>query len=177
MCRRLWPRRPLAQRCGSTVAWCGRSREAAPSLNCDLTVMATYWRGWSCRCEISTVRHQIRTNMSSFLVPESEVRTPACDRSDCQRRVQRALESCTRIIELLVPFRVRSSHEGEPRVPGNFGIGTRVPRTPISYTRRKSNCELRLQKGTRIIELLLSLDSEARRRVCCEWLRTSESGH
>src|SRR5262245_3338030 len=43
--------------------------------------------------------------------------------------------------------------------------------------RGKCVCELRVQSGTRIIELLVFLDSEVRIRTCCESVRTSESEH
>src|SRR5262249_36270608 len=53
-----------------------------------------------------------------------------------------------------------------------------VPRTRSShYDCRESGCELRVQSGTRIIELLVSFDSEVRFGVCGELRRTSESGH
>src|ERR1700736_1734868 len=42
---------------------------------------------------------------------------------------------------------------------------------------RKSGCELRVQSGNRIIDLLVSFDSEVRIRVCRNVERTSESGH
>src|SRR5262249_40549694 len=42
---------------------------------------------------------------------------------------------------------------------------------------RESDCELRVQSGTRIIELLVSFDSEVRFGACGILRRTSESGH
>jgi uncharacterized protein YukJ len=42
---------------------------------------------------------------------------------------------------------------------------------------RKSDCELRVQSGTRIMGLLVSFDSEVRIGPCCKLGRTSESGH
>src|SRR5262245_23314408 len=54
----------------------------------------------------------------------------------------------------LVP-RTRSSHTGVARAVANFGF----------------------KRGTRIIELLVSLDSEVRIRGCRKGVRTSESGH
>src|SRR5262249_56354201 len=53
-----------------------------------------------------------------------------------------------------------------------------VPRTRSShYNCGESDCELRVQSGTRIIELLVSFDSEVRYGTCCKTGRTSESGH
>src|ERR1700736_1272996 len=53
-----------------------------------------------------------------------------------------------------------------------------VPRTRSAHHNcRKSDCELRVQSGTRTIELLVSFDSEVRNGTCCKLGRTSESGH
>src|ERR1700756_3434653 len=53
-----------------------------------------------------------------------------------------------------------------------------VPRTRSSHHNcRESGCELRVQSGTRIIELLVSFDSEVRIGMCGKIGRTSESGH
>src|SRR5262249_9843542 len=55
---------------------------------------------------------------------------------------------------------------------------TLVPRTRSSHDNcRESDCELRVQSGTRIIDLLVSFDSEVRIGVCRMLGRTSESGH
>src|SRR5262249_21772760 len=62
-----------------------------------------------------------------------------------------------------------------PRRPAG---GDLVPRTRSSHhTCRESGCELRVQSGTRIIELLVPFDSEVRKRACRKMMRTSESGH
>src|SRR5689334_25197611 len=56
----------------------------------------------------------------------------------------------------------RFSSDGRqvPRVP-------LVPRTRSSHRNcRESGCELRVQSGTRIIELLVPFDSEVRKRMC-----------
>ena len=53
-----------------------------------------------------------------------------------------------------------------------------VPRTRRSHPNcRESNCDLRVQSGTRIKELLVSFDSEVRIGACGKLGRTSESGH
>src|SRR6266566_3898195 len=53
-----------------------------------------------------------------------------------------------------------------------------VPRTRSSHhNRRESGCELRVQSGTRIIELLVSFDSEVRSGAGRKLGRTPESGH
>src|ERR1700751_2241900 len=53
-----------------------------------------------------------------------------------------------------------------------------VPRTRSSHhTCRESGCELRVQSGTRIIELLVPFDSEVRSRARRKMMRASESGH
>src|SRR5262249_11755350 len=53
-----------------------------------------------------------------------------------------------------------------------------VPRTRSSHHYcRESDCELRVQSGTRIIKLLVSFDSEVRYGACGIFGRTSESGH
>jgi hypothetical protein len=53
-----------------------------------------------------------------------------------------------------------------------------VPRTRSSRTRAASPiAKFGFKRGTKIIELLVSLDSEVRMRVCRKCLRTSESGH
>ena len=53
-----------------------------------------------------------------------------------------------------------------------------VARTRSSHHNcRESDCELRVQSGTRIIELLVSFDSEVRFGACGRPGRTSESGH
>src|SRR5262249_44231203 len=58
------------------------------------------------------------------------------------------------------------------------GSGTLVPRTRSSHHNcRKLDCELRVQSGTRIIELQVSYDSEVRFAACGKLGRTSESGH
>ena len=54
---------------------------------------------------------------------------------------------------------------------------TSAPNPKFAHIVRQEDCELRVQRGTRIIELLVSLDSEVRIRVCRNTLRTSESGH
>ena len=52
-----------------------------------------------------------------------------------------------------------------------------VPRTRSSHHNcRESDCELQAQSGTRIIELLVSFDSEVRSGACVKLRRTSESG-
>ena len=57
-------------------------------------------------------------------------------------------------------------------------IMTPVPRTRSSHHNcRESDCELRVQSATRIIELLVSFDSEVRYGACGKLGRTSESGH
>ena len=44
-----------------------------------------------------------------------------------------------------------------------FGVTALVPRTRSSHHNyRESDCELRVQSGTRIIDLLVSFDSEVR---------------
>ena len=49
----------------------------------------------------------------------------------------------------------------------NTAAGNLVPRTRSSHHNcRESGCELRVQRGTRIIELLVPFDSEVRKRVC-----------
>jgi hypothetical protein len=54
---------------------------------------------------------------------------------------------------------------------------TLVPRTRSSHHNcRESGCELRVQSGTRIIELLVPFDPEVRKRGCRRMMRTSESG-
>src|ERR1700724_2374443 len=61
------------------------------------------------------------------------------------------------------------------RIPSSV---TLVPRTRSSHHNcRESDCELRVQSGTRIIDLLVSFDSEVRLRACGKLGRTSESGH
>jgi hypothetical protein len=53
-----------------------------------------------------------------------------------------------------------------------------VPRTRSSRTScREFDRELRVQRGTRIIELLVVFDSEVRKRGCRTMMRTSESDH
>src|ERR1043166_8192454 len=53
-----------------------------------------------------------------------------------------------------------------------------VPRTRSSHRNcRESDCELRVQIGTRIIELLVSFDFEVRYGACGKLGRTSASGH
>ena len=53
-----------------------------------------------------------------------------------------------------------------------------MPRTRSSHhSCRESGCELRVQSGIRIIDLLVSFDSEVRIRTCYNIGRTSESGH
>src|SRR5215471_13011227 len=53
-----------------------------------------------------------------------------------------------------------------------------VPRTRSSHHNcRESDCELRVQSGTRIIDLLVSFDSEVRFGARGKFGRTSESGH
>src|SRR5690349_20073038 len=59
-----------------------------------------------------------------------------------------------------------------------FDAVTLVPRTRSSHHNcRETDCELRVQSGTRIIELLVSFDSEVRYGACGKLRRTSESGH
>ena len=54
---------------------------------------------------------------------------------------------------------------------------TLVPRIRSSHNIcRESDCDLRVQSGTRIIELLVSFDSEVRNGACRKLGRTSESG-
>jgi hypothetical protein len=63
-------------------------------------------------------------------------------------------------------------------IAGHTGQRDLVPRTRSSHHNcRESECELRVQSGTRIIELLVSYDSEVRFGACGELRRTSESGH
>ena len=53
-----------------------------------------------------------------------------------------------------------------------------VARTRSSHHNcRESDCELRVQSATRIIEMLVSFDSEVRFGACGRLGRTSESGH
>src|SRR5712691_4055821 len=53
-----------------------------------------------------------------------------------------------------------------------------VPRTRSSRTIcREYDRELRVQRGTRIMELLVVLDSEVRKSACRKVIRTSESDH
>jgi hypothetical protein len=53
-----------------------------------------------------------------------------------------------------------------------------VPRTRSSRMLcRAFDRELRVQRGTRIIELLVVLDSEVRKRDAAQMMRTSESDH
>src|SRR6202040_518979 len=47
----------------------------------------------------------------------------------------------------------------------------------FAHNYRESDCELRGQSGTRIIDLLVSFDSEVRIGASCKLGRTSESGH
>src|SRR5690242_8506497 len=55
------------------------------------------------------------------------------------------------------------------RTARSFTSGYLVPRTRSSHrSRRESGCELRVQSGTRIIELLVPFDSEVRKRVCSQ---------
>jgi hypothetical protein len=68
--------------------------------------------------------------------------------------------------------------------PPNGGTGTTrigdalVPRTRSShYNCRESGCELRVQSGTGIMELLVSCDSEVRFRASRRRWRAWESGH
>jgi hypothetical protein len=64
------------------------------------------------------------------------------------------------------------------RFPGHRFPEILVPRTRSSHCNcRESGCELRVQSGTRIIELLVSFDSEVRFGACGKLRRTSESGH
>src|SRR5438046_5199384 len=114
----------------------------------------------SCRtiCCRSTPRRSRRTLEEAArigtLVPRTRSSHTPCRKLDSELRVQRG----TRIIELLVSLGFRSSHESIPRGCTNFGIGTLVPRTRSSHTPcRKLDSELRVQRGTRIIELLVSL--------------------
>src|ERR1043166_6591989 len=61
---------------------------------------------------------------------------------------------------------------------GNPADAKLVPRIRSShFDCRESDCELRVQSGTRIIELLVSFDSEVRIETCGKLGRTSESGH
>ena len=57
------------------------------------------------------------------------------------------------------------------------GVSIAFERLLYSRLYRASDRELRVHRGTRIIDLLVSLDSEVRMRVCRECWRTSESGH
>src|ERR1700730_4404183 len=88
------------------------------------------------------------------------------------------------VLGRLVP-RTRSSHHNCRGSDCEFRVqsGTRiiellVPRTRSSHHNCcESGCELRVQSGTRIIELLVPFDSEVRKRACRRMMRTSESGH
>src|SRR4029453_9867004 len=101
--------------------------------------------------------------MRDRLVPRTRSSRISRREFDRELRVQRG----TRIIELLVVL------DSEVRKPGcrtndaNFGIGPLVPRTRSSrMSCRAFDRELRVQRGTRIIELLVVLDSEVRKRGC-----------
>src|SRR5215468_8564343 len=52
-----------------------------------------------------------------------------------------------------------------------------APNPKFARQCRKSDRELRVQRGTRTLELPVAFDSEVRMRVCREGWRTSESGH
>src|SRR5262249_43055511 len=59
-----------------------------------------------------------------------------------------------------------------------FGVaGTGAANPKVAHNCRESECELRVQSGTRIIELLVSRDSEVRFGAGGKIRRTSESGH
>ena len=89
---------------------------------------------------------------ASTRLPEAPPRLPHLDHFAVVGPLGRA-NGRSRIISL-VP-RTRSSHDIAASAVANFGF----------------------ESGTRIIELLVSLDSEVRIRGCGEVLRTSESGH
>jgi hypothetical protein len=66
----------------------------------------------------------------------------------------------------------------EAGIPEREAENTLVLRTRSSHHNcRESGYELRVQSGTRIIELLVSFDSEVRIGAGCTIGRTSESGH
>src|SRR5262249_11896042 len=72
------------------------------------------------------------------------------------------------------------SSGGGPLTTRRYSAGSaaRVPRTRSSHCNcRESCCELRVQSGARIIELLVSYDSEVRYGARGKLMRTSESGH
>src|SRR5262245_19278634 len=68
------------------------------------------------------------------LVPRTRSSRTPCGKCDRELRVQRG----TRIIELLVVLRFRSSYLSVPRVLTNFGIGPlgRLSQSPIPLTSR-----------------------------------------
>jgi hypothetical protein len=62
--------------------------------------------------------------------------------------------------------------------PTKVAVIALVPRTRSSHHNcRESDCELRVQSGTRIIGFPVSFDSEVRFGACGKLRRTSESGH
>ena len=65
---------------------------------------------------------------------------------------------------------------GRP-IGGNGALKTSAANPKFAHNCGESSCELRVRSGTRIIELLVSFDSEVRFRTCGKLGRTSESGH
>jgi hypothetical protein len=63
---------------------------------------------------------KISPHVCVALVPRTRSSHASCCKSGCELRVQRG----TRIIELLVSLRFRSSHQRSPQRLANFGIGT-----------------------------------------------------
>src|SRR5947208_8147542 len=116
-------------------------------------------RRWRCALR-STMRQLDRRNFGS-LVPRTRSSRMSCRAFDRELRVQRG----TRIIELLVVLDSEVRKRGCRTNDANFGIGPLVPRTRSSrMSCRAFDRELRVQRGTRIIELLVVLDSEVRNR-------------
>src|SRR5262245_58076282 len=95
---------------------------------------------------------------------------PRLDRVECWGQMRRNIGPGG-------PIRGRSR-----AVPGRESSGLTgsyvVPLTRSSGTGcRGLDRELRVQRGTRIVELLVVLDSEVRKRGCRKLVRTSESDH
>jgi succinate dehydrogenase/fumarate reductase flavoprotein subunit len=79
---------------------------------------------------------------------------------------------------LAIPPGETRAPPGQPLQEPRQELPRLVPRTRSSHHNcRESDCELRVQSGTRIIELLVSFDSEVRFGACGKFGRTSESGH
>jgi len=99
-----------------------------------------------------------------------------------ERRKIRFLNPELELFNLRDPIRLHIAAFG-PRsrsLTAQFAAGwiDLVPRTRSSHHNcRESDCELRVQSGTRIIELLVPFDTEVRKRTCRQMMRTSESGH